>query len=136
MTGYSSGSSYLEVGARGRYDGPQGARQVGVVQMANPIRSFQYAYAAAATQSCEEAAESSQSAATPRSEERPLLKGANAAFERWLQGQLRLAYQEVCSEPLPAEFMELIDGFGRHGPDRQRGEEPSTEGDRTERQRG
>ncbi len=34
-------------------------------------------------------------------------------MDRWLRRQLRLAYDEIVDEPLPAELLDLVDEIGR-----------------------
>ncbi len=38
---------------------------------------------------------------------------ADPVMDRWLRRQLRLAYDEVVDEPVPAELLDLVDEIGR-----------------------
>ncbi len=56
-------------------------------------------------------ADKGQSRDMSRSGGRPAVRGTNAVIENWLQLHLRQLYEEVCSEPLPSEFSEMVDRF-------------------------
>ncbi len=49
------------------------------------------------------------------------VRGTNAAIENWLQLHLRQLYEEVCSEPLPSEFSEMVDRFRMRRQDNETG---------------